>query len=173
MLPWGKADPDLSPAGRTARIVSGVTDEPRWAARFRAPRVFLPAWAADAPDRCLYLSNASGRRELYAWDRATGAHRQVTNRRNGTRHGAIDPSGEWIWWFDDTDGDEWGLWRREPFGGAGTAEPAVPGLAAGYQAGLALGRKTMAVGTTAGEGVTVSAGRYGEEPQAIYAHTRY
>jgi dienelactone hydrolase len=172
MSPSGRAGGGLSPGTRSARIVSGVTDEPRWAARFRAPRVFLPAWAADAPDRCLYLSNASGRRELYAWDRATGAHRQLTDRRNGTRYGAIEPSGERIWWFDDTDGDEWGRWLREPFGG-GVAEPAVPGLAAGYQAGLALGRKAVAVGTTTGAGIAVRAGGYGGELPVIYAHSRY
>ncbi len=156
-----------------ARIVTGVTDETRWAARFRAPRVFLPSWAADAPDRCLYLSNASGRRELYAWDRSTGAHRRVTDRRNGTRYGAIDPAGDWIWWFDDTDGDELGIWRREPFAGGGPAEPAVPGQPAAYDAGLALGRKAVAVGSTAGQGVSIHCGAYGEQPRLIYAHAEF
>lgn len=171
--PSGRPDPHLSPAPDPARIVTGVTDEPPWAARFRAPRVFLPAWAADAPDRCLYLSNASGRRELYAWDRSTDAHRQVTDRRNGTRYGAIDPRGEWIWWFDDSDGDEWGIWRREPFGGGTAAEPAVPGLPAGYEAGLALGRKVVAAGSTTGSGVSVHCGRYGEQPRLIYSHAQF
>ncbi len=151
-----------------------MTVEPRWAARFRAPRVFLPAWAADAPDRCIYLSNVSGRREVYAWDRATGAHRQVTDRRNGTRHGAIDPSGDWIWWFDDTDGDEWGIWRREPFGGGVAAEQAVAGLPPAYSAGLALGRKAVAAGISTPDGVAVHCGRYGElASQLIYQHAEF
>ena len=62
--------------------------EARWRARFTAPRVSLPDWARDAPDRCLYTSNASGTWEVYAWDRSTGTHRQVTERpreRGGER----------------------------------------------------------------------------------------
>jgi dienelactone hydrolase len=172
--PLGQTWPVRSPPPGAARIVANVTDEPGWAARFRAPRVFLPSWAADAPDRCLYLSNASGRRELYGWDRATDAHRQVTDRRNGTRYGEIDPAGTWIWWFDDTDGDEWGCWLREPFGGGGAAEPAVPGLPMAYQAGLALGRGSVLVGTSDGSGITVYFGPYGEgTPRVIYAHRQH
>src|SRR5581483_3927900 len=56
--------------------------EQRWRARFRAPRVSLPEWARDAPDRCVYSSNASGTWEIYAWDRTVdgpAAHRQVTD----------------------------------------------------------------------------------------------
>ena len=34
--------------------------EGRWRARFSAPRVSLPDWARDAPQRSLYVSNASG-----------------------------------------------------------------------------------------------------------------
>ena len=59
----------------------------RWQARFRAPRVSLPGWADDAPDRSLYLSNSSGVWEIYAWDRASDTHRKVTDRPNGTSHG--------------------------------------------------------------------------------------
>ena len=32
----------------------------RWQARFRAPRVSLPGWAQEAPERCLYASDVSG-----------------------------------------------------------------------------------------------------------------
>ncbi|MFD3521268.1 S9 family peptidase [Streptomyces sp. NPDC058653] len=105
---------------------------PDWEKRFRAPRVSLPEWAEDAPDRSLFVSNATGTYELYAWDRATGAQRQVTDRPNGTMDGVLTPDGRWIWWFDDTDGDEFGVWRRQPFdpATAGTeadATPAAPG----------------------------------------------
>ena len=34
--------------------------EARWRARFSAPRVSLPDWARDAPQRSLYVSNVSG-----------------------------------------------------------------------------------------------------------------
>src|SRR3954466_11055335 len=90
-------------------------DMPDWEKRFRAPRVSLPDWAEDAPDRSLFVSNATGTYELYAWDRETGEQRQVTDRANGTTDGVLSPDGEWIWWFDDKDGDEFGIWRRRPF----------------------------------------------------------
>lgn len=101
---------------------------PPWEQRFRAPRVSLPDWAEDAPDRALFVSNATGTYELYAWDRATGEQRQVTDRPNGTTDGVLTPDGEAVWWFDDTDGDEFGVWMRRPFhGGADTGSvPAAP-----------------------------------------------
>ena len=58
------------------------------------------------------MSNATGTYELYAWDRSTGEQRQVTDRPNGTTDGVLSPDGAWIWWFDDKDGDEFGVWRR-------------------------------------------------------------
>lgn len=78
---------------------------PDWEKRFRAPRVSLPDWAEDAPDRSLFVSNATGTYELYAWDRASGRQRQVTDRPNGTTDGVLTPDGEAVWWFSDTDGD--------------------------------------------------------------------
>ncbi|KAA0935992.1 S9 family peptidase [Streptomyces apricus] len=151
---------------------------PDWEKRFRAPRVSLPDWAEDAPHRSLFVSNATGTYELYAWDRDTGAQRQVTDRPNGTTDGVLSPDGEWIWWFDDKDGDEFGIWRRQPFAGpAGNAaapdEPAAPGLAPSYPAGLALGRdgRTAIVGRSTDEdGSTIYVSRTGEDPVEVYRH---
>ncbi|MET8013061.1 prolyl oligopeptidase family serine peptidase [Streptomyces sp. NPDC005271] len=162
---------------------------PDWEKRFRAPRVGLPDWAEDAPDRSLFVSNATGTYELYAWDRATGAQRQVTDRPNGTTDGVLSPDGRWIWWFSDTDGDEFGVWLRQPFhgsegehegdgaragnGGRGGADkPATPGLEPSYPAGLALGRDgTAVVGrSTDEEGSTIHVVRPGAEPEEIYRH---
>lgn len=144
---------------------------PDWEKRFRAPRVSLPEWAEDAPDRSLYVSNVTGTFELYAWDRATGEHRQVTDRPNGTTDGVLTPDGEEIWWFSDTDGDEFGIWMRQPFKG-GEDEPAVPGLAPSFPAGLVIGRDgTAVVGRSTDEdGTTVHVARPGEEPVEIYRH---
>jgi hypothetical protein len=50
----------------------GVPSEAAWKARFRAARMTLPEWAALRPERCLFVSNASGTFELYRWDRSTG-----------------------------------------------------------------------------------------------------
>ncbi|MFD6994981.1 S9 family peptidase [Streptomyces mirabilis] len=167
---------------------------PDWEKRFRAPRVSLPDWAEDAPHRALFVSNATGTYELYAWDRGTGEQRQVTNRANGTTDGVLSPDGEWIWWFDDKDGDEFGIWRRQRFtapkstdtgdggldAGAGDAEgvteadaPAAPGLEPSYPGGLAIGRdgRTAVVGRSTDEdGSTIHVVRLGEEPVEIYRH---
>ncbi|MFJ2262556.1 prolyl oligopeptidase family serine peptidase [Streptomyces sp. NPDC087844] len=159
---------------------------PDWEKRFRAPRVSLPDWAEDAPHRSLFVSNATGTYELYAWDRETGVQRQVTDRPNGTTDGVLSPDGEWIWWFDDKDGDEFGIWRRQPFAGAGGAgggasdggtggadAPAAPGLDPSYPAGLALGRdgRTAIVGRSTDEdGSTIYVSRAGEDPVEVYRH---
>ncbi|MEU9409551.1 prolyl oligopeptidase family serine peptidase [Streptomyces sp. NPDC048281] len=148
------------------------SDMPDWEKRFRAPRVSLPDWAEDAPDRSLFVSNATGTYELYAWDRASGEQRQATNRPNGTTDGLLSPDGAWIWWFDDKDGDEFGVWRRQPFGG-GADQEATPGLEPSYPSGLALGRdgRTAVVGrSTDDEGTTIYLVRAGEEPLEIYRH---
>lgn len=144
---------------------------PDWEKRFRAPRVGLPEWAQDAPHRSLYVSNVTGTYELYAWDRETGTRRQVTDRPNGTTDGTLSPDGGWIWWFSDTDGDEFGVWMRQPFAG-GDDEPAVPGLAPSYPAGLALGRDgTAVVGRSLDdEGTSIHVVRPGQEPERIYRH---
>ncbi|MCM2420193.1 prolyl oligopeptidase family serine peptidase [Streptomyces sp. RKAG293] len=144
---------------------------PEWEKRFRAPRVGLPEWAEDAPQRCLFVSNATGTYELYAWDRTTGERRQATDRPNGTTEGTLSRDGEWVWWFSDTDGDEFGVWMRQPFGG-GEDEPATPGLDASYPAGLALGADgTIVIGrSTDDEGTSVHVVRPGAAPVEIYRH---
>ena len=129
----------------------------------------LPSWARDDPDRLLYASNASGKWELYAWDRRADAHRQVTDRPAGTMAGELDPSGKWIWWFNDDKGDEFGRWMVEPFGG-GPAFAAAPDLEPGYGTGLALGRSFAVQGSSTEEGTRLSLIRSSEPPVLIYAH---
>lgn len=145
---------------------------PDWEKRFRAPRVSLPEWAEDAPHRSLFVSNVTGTYELYAWDRVTGERRQVTDRANGTTDGVLSPDGEWVWWFDDKDGDEFGVWRRQPFHG-GPDEEAAPGLDHSYPAGLAIARdgRTAVIGRSTDEdGSTIHVSRQGQEPVEIYRH---
>ncbi|WP_442810024.1 S9 family peptidase [Streptomyces sp. NBC_01197] len=150
---------------------------PDWEKRFRAPRVGLPDWAEDAPDRSLFVSNATGRYELYTWDRTSGEQRRATDRPGstpsggGTTDGTLSPDGEWLWWFNDTDGDEFGVWMRQPFRG-GPDEPATPGLAPSYPGGLGIGRDgTAVVGRSTDEdGSTVHVVRPGAGPVEIYRH---
>ncbi len=165
----------------SAKVPEALFDDPereaRWRARFSAARVSLPDWARDAAHRSLYVSNVSGTWELYAWDRSSGEHRQVTDRPNGTFHGTLSAGGELIWWFDDTDGDEFGEWVTEPFTAPGNAadrpagaRPALPGTHRGYPAGLELGSKVIAAGMSTDDGVTVWVSRDGGAPEVIYQH---
>jgi dienelactone hydrolase len=157
------------PAQGTTARVPPVDSAAPWVRRFRAVRVSLPDHADDRPERTLYLSNPTGVFELYAWDRATGTTRQVTDRPEGTASGALPPDGESIWWFDDTDGDEFGVWRRQPWEG-GPDEAAAPGLEPSYPAGLALGRDGVAVvGRATDDGSSVHLVRPGAEPVLLYA----
>lgn len=133
------------------RLFDDAEAEARWRARFHAPRMSVPDWAIDAPDANIYVSNASGVWEVYAWDRATGERRQVTDRPNGTLSATTSPDGTSIWWFNDTDGDEFGSWVREPFTG-GDSERALPEVHDGYPAGLEIGHRLTAVGVSTDDG---------------------
>ncbi len=145
-----------------------ATDIAPWEQRFRAPRVSLPDWAQDAPDRCLYVSNVTGTYELYAWDRGTGDVRQVTSRAAGTSDGALSPDGEHVWWFDDSEGDEFGVWKRQPWAG-GPDTDATPGVPAAYPAGLEIGHAVVVVGCSDDDGTAVHVVRDGGS-SVLYAH---
>ncbi|GDY30700.1 peptide hydrolase [Gandjariella thermophila] len=109
--------------------------------------------------------------EVYAWDRFTDTHRQLTDRPNGTSHATVSPDGERVWWFDDTDGDEFGIWRSESFAGppAGAAAAhAVPGARPGYPAGVELGRSLAVVGASTDDGTTIWISRNGGTAEVVY-----
>lgn len=155
------------------------SSDARWKARFRAARMSLPEWAVLRPDHCVFVSNASGTFEIYTWNRTTGATAQVTARANGTTMGSIDPTGEWIWWFDDRDGDEFGVWRKIPFDGAAgliasVASEAVPGLPPAYSSGLCLGPDGLAIiGRSTDEGVAIHVATPGQDTRLVYSHAQH
>jgi hypothetical protein len=151
------------------RLFDDAEAEARWRARFHAKRLSVPDWAIDAPDINLYVSNASGVWEVYSWDRSTGEHRQVTDRPNGTMHALPSPDGQWIWWFSDTDGDEFGSWVREPFAGGVPAERAVPDVHDGYPAGLEIGAELTVVGVSTDDGSQLFA-HSGGKTELFYSH---
>ncbi|GGM77478.1 peptide hydrolase [Longimycelium tulufanense] len=151
------------------RLFDDPAAEARWRTRFTAPRTSLPDWARDAPDHSLYISNTSGVWEIYAWDRATDSHRQVTDRPNGTYHGLVSPDGKTIWWFADTDGDEFGRWVVEPFHGGGERGDGLSGTHAGYPAGIEVGLRHVALGVSTDDGSTIWVSRDGRA-EVIYQH---
>jgi len=155
------------------RLFADDDRERRWRARFTAARMSRPRWARDAPQRCVYTSNASGTTEVYVWDRATDTHRRVTDRRSGTHAATLPPDGASVWWFADTDGDELGHWVAEPFAGRPDDEaprPAVPDVEDGYPAGLEIGRSVVAVGTSTDDGTRIWVARDGGRAEVVYAH---
>lgn len=120
----------------------------------------------------MYLSNLVGRFEIFAWDRERDAHRQVTDRPEGTGYrvpARVDPSGEHVWWWNDRKGDEFGTWVAERFDGGDRRDAAV--LEPSYSAGLALGRTFAVIGRSTGEeGSTVYVVPRNDRPLRIYAH---
>ncbi|HYY12088.1 MAG TPA: S9 family peptidase, partial [Kineosporiaceae bacterium] len=151
-----------------------MSDEmPDWERRFRAPRVGLPDWARDRPDRAAVVATAGGVVEVHSWDRTTGELTQATRRKEGTAHATIDPAGEHLWWFDDGDGDEFGVWRRQPFGSGPDADTDDPvGLPAAYPSGLAIGRDGLVVvGSTDDEyGARIHVVTPGAPARLLYEH---
>lgn len=147
--------------------------EAPWRRRFRAARVLFPQWARDDPERLVYLTDVSGKLEVHTWDRRAGAHRQLTDRAEGTGYrvpARLEPAGEHVWWFDDARGNELGRWVRERFTG-GERRAIAPSLEPSYSAGLALGDDVAVMGRSRGdEGTSVYVLRQGAEPRRVYAH---
>jgi acetyl esterase/lipase len=161
------------PAEVPERLFDDDAAEARWRARFSAPRLTLPQSARDAQDRSIYQSNASGVWEIYAWDRSSDTHRQVTDRPNGTHYGALPPDGSQVWWFADADGNEFGRWVAESFvpgDNAGPAAAAVEGVPDAYSSGLDIGVNLAAVGTATDDGSAIWLGPRGRLAQAVYRH---
>jgi dipeptidyl aminopeptidase/acylaminoacyl peptidase len=149
-------------------------DMPAWEQRLRARRVGLPDWADEAADRCAVVATTEeGVVETHSWSPGTQPV-QLTRRPDGTSDATIDPNGEWVWWFDDTNGDEYGVWRRQPFGAAPGEQVDDPtGLPAAYSAGLDLGRSGLVVvGSNDDDyGTQIHALLAGQgSPRVLYAH---
>ncbi|WFE25706.1 prolyl oligopeptidase family serine peptidase [Solwaraspora sp. WMMD791] len=133
----------------------------------------LPVVAEHAPHRLVYVGDADGRCQIFAWDRRAGALTQLTDRPTGTIRAALDPAGETVWWFDD-DLAGVGVWRTTDFpdspaattpasAAAGPAEgtaaasvPALPGVAPARHAGIAMADDgTALVGLADDDGLTL------------------
>jgi acetyl esterase/lipase len=155
----------------TAPAVTAI--ETAWKRRYRAARLSFPVWARDNADRLVYTSNASGKYEIYAWDRSRDEHRQVTDRPAGTGFMVpprLDPRGERIYWFDDAKGNELGHFRVEPFA-KGDSAPILADLAPAYSARIAVAAAYVVVGRSrSDEGTTMYLVAEGAPPRQLYAH---
>lgn len=148
-----------------------MTAEPRWIRRYRAPRVSLPTWGVDAPERLVYATNASGVWQVRTWDRTTDAHVTVTDKPTGVLGGRPSPDGADVIWFDDHDGDEVGRFVRTPFAG-GPATPLVAELGVGWSSGLSLRPDRLAVGVSDREGGFTIHTQDDDGLRRVYRHTQ-
>lgn len=98
-----------------------------WQRRFFNPTIQWMVAARNAPHRVLSVENKSGRFELYAREWVTGFSRRLTNRPGGTLFGSISSDGRFVYFLDDTKGDEHGHFVRIPFSG-GRAVDITPSL---------------------------------------------
>lgn len=145
--------------------------EAPWRRRFRTPRIAaLPIWARDSPNRILYCTNAPGKWELFAWDRKTGKHRQVTDRPTGTlaNAGRLHPSGQTIWWFDDEKGNEFGRWTIEAFDER--TDRFVVELPPAHSAGAFVGRQFAVIGRSDDTGTTIHVVAPNGKDAVVYRH---
>ncbi|WP_434081470.1 prolyl oligopeptidase family serine peptidase [Sanguibacter sp. Z1732] len=167
---------------------AGLYPPPRWEQRFRAGRVFLPEWASLAPERAVLIASSGGALQVHSFESDTGRLVRATDRPGGTTRATIDPTGQWIWWFDDTDGNEFGTWRRQPFGSTpprysfGSTlhrhESALDLAPAYDDAGLVLGADGTAIvgrsdpryGTQIHQVLVGAAGYGATAPVPLYAH---
>ena len=175
------AHPETPHQHPAAEVPQALFDDPareqRWRRRFSAVRISLPHWARDNADHAVYVSNATGRYEVSCWDTGTDTHTIATDRPDGTIHATVSADGGRLWWFDDTDGDEFGSWKAQPFGSAaaaGAAILALPSVAPGYSAGLEVGRDVVLAGFSDDDGTRVHLGvgdaQQGVNPRTVYRH---
>src|SRR5262245_3068025 len=127
---------------------------PAWERRFRAPVSYLPEWSPMAPDRLVYASNEAGVWQVFAWDRATGQRRKVTDHPVGVIDGVPTLDGEGVLWFLDETGDESGRWMVQPFHG-GEARPFLDGVAHGWNEGRAQALGVVAAAVSDADGFAI------------------
>jgi dipeptidyl aminopeptidase/acylaminoacyl peptidase len=95
--------------------------------------------AAGAPARGLVASNVSGTFQLHAWDVPGRRLRALTNRPTGVAAGLLGPDGSYVYYHDDTGGNEIGHFVRITFEG-GAPQSITPGVPPYPTFGLAVSR---------------------------------
>ncbi|MBV9228057.1 MAG: S9 family peptidase [Chloroflexi bacterium] len=98
-----------------------------WKLRFRAPALLWSQLAAANKTRGIVASTRSGVAQIYAWDVPTGSLRQVTQHEGGLYYAYLSADGRYIYYHNDTQGNEMGHFVRVPFEG-GSPEDITPDL---------------------------------------------
>jgi dipeptidyl aminopeptidase/acylaminoacyl peptidase len=161
-----------------------LDDNAVWKQRFRLQSAY-GMWVAKAdPTRGLAGSNISGMTQLYAWNVASGELRQLTNGPVGVRFGVLSPDGRYVYYLEDSKGDEIGHLVRLPYEGGSPEDitPDLPSYAVPFESdviGLSISYSTNMLGysTATAEGFSlycVPLGPNGEIGTArkLYASTK-
>jgi dipeptidyl aminopeptidase/acylaminoacyl peptidase len=138
---------------------------PRWEQRIHAPQL-LPtsligpavSWATDVSNRGVLLATPTGRAEVFTFDASStpASLRQVSDRPQGTTGAAISADGQYVLWFDDSDGDEVGRWVRETFSPDGSdAVVLLRDLPATFNAGVVAKASTTYLGRLTDDGLEI------------------
>src|SRR6266446_3838160 len=98
-----------------------------WKQRFRAAAILWAQLAAANKTRGIAASTHSGTAQIYAWDVPTGSLRQMTQHEGGLYYAYLSADGRYIYYHDDTQGNEMGHFVRVPFEG-GAPEDITPDL---------------------------------------------
>ncbi len=98
-----------------------------WKERLRAPSTSGAQVAAHAPQRGIVTGQYQGVPQIHAWDVPTGALRPLTDKAGGVSFGLLSPDGQYVYYMDDTKGNEQGHYVRVPYDG-GPPEDITPGL---------------------------------------------
>lgn len=132
-------------------------DAAPWKQRFRTASIFWTMLADEEPTRGLVASNSSNVVQLYTWDVPTGKLTQLTHRPQGQVFGGISPDGRFVYYHDDTEGNEIGHYVRVPFEG-GPPEDITPQMLPYASWGMQISRASnlLALLTAAADGFTVS-----------------
>ncbi len=91
------------------------SSEKAWKQRYRAPQVLTSAISWAAHTRGIAATNLSGLYQLYRWDTESGGLTQLTARPEGLVQGTVSPDGQFVYYFDDHQGEEVGHFVRLPY----------------------------------------------------------
>src|SRR4051812_44316861 len=106
-----------------------------WRTRFAAFSVNDVAFAAARPERAVVAAGGLEPHQVHAWDRDTGALRALTAAPHGLLSAAISADGEWVFYVDDPEQREEGVFVRVRWDG-GEAAPLDPDLPPGFVWGV-------------------------------------
>ena len=143
---------------------------PDWERRFRAPNVYLPRWAPEAPERLVFTSTESGVYQVHVWDMASGERRKATDHPVGVTEGGLTLDGERVLFWQDDTGSEAGGWYAQPFSG-GEIESFLTGAPTGWSGGLSLAPHVAAAVVSDADGFAVLVSIDGEPAKEIWRST--